>query len=117
MLSRILALISILFISWTTQAQFQIQGKIVSEKGGSLSNATITLLRASDSQLVKTDLSSVRRSPTRSWCIKISDFIFKYSCVNYKFTNTLAKLQTSSNNDDKLRRTELNLTFIKSSLV
>ena len=58
MLSRILALISILFISWTTQAQFQIQGKIVSDKGSPMSNATITLLRASDSQLVKTDLSS-----------------------------------------------------------
>jgi hypothetical protein len=58
MLSRILALISILFISWSSQAQFQVQGVIVSDKGSPLSNATITLLRASDSQLVKTDLSS-----------------------------------------------------------
>ena len=58
MLFRLFALVFILFISWTTQAQFLIQGKIVNEKGSPLSNATLTLLRASDSQLVKTDLSS-----------------------------------------------------------
>jgi hypothetical protein len=58
MSSRLFALISILFFSFTSQAQFQIQGVIVSDKGSPLSNTTITLLRASDSQLVKTDLSS-----------------------------------------------------------
>lgn len=58
MLSRLLPLISILCISITVKAQFQIQGKIISDKGSPLSNVTIALLRASDSQLVKTDLSS-----------------------------------------------------------
>ncbi|MBL7790410.1 MAG: TonB-dependent receptor [Chitinophagales bacterium] len=58
MLSRLLPLISILCISITVKAQFQIQGKIISDKGSPLSNVTIALLRASDSQLVKTDLSN-----------------------------------------------------------
>lgn len=58
MLSRLLPLISILCISITVKAQFQIQGKIISDKGSPLSNVTIALLRASDSQMVKTDLSS-----------------------------------------------------------
>lgn len=45
-------------IPFSSQAQFQVQGLIKNEKGTPLSNVTIALLRAKDSQLVKTELSS-----------------------------------------------------------